>query len=107
MKPTRTIFVSGTEGEIEGDPSGELILRKFDKTTDFFTEEKVSFDDKFGETGGHYGGDRGLVADFINYIEGKKPSISCTDISDSINGHLAVFAADESVKTDRPVFINK
>lgn len=107
MKPTRTIFVSGTEGEIEGDPSGDLILRKFDKTTDFFTEEKVSFDDRFGETGGHYGGDRGLVADFINYIEGKKPSISCTDISDSINGHLAVFAADESVKTDRPVFINK
>lgn len=107
MKPTRTIFVTGTEGEIEGDPSGELILRKFDKTTDFFTEEKVSFEDKFGETGGHYGGDRGLVADFINYIEGKKPSISCTDISDSINGHLTVFAADESVKTDRTVFISK
>lgn len=107
MKPTRTIFVSGTEGEIEGDPGGELILRKFDKTTDFFTEEKVSFEDKFGETGGHYGGDRGLVADFLDYIEGKKPSISCTDISDSINGHLTVFAADESVKIDCPVSINK
>ena len=107
MKPTRTIFVSGTEGEIEGDPSGELILRKFDKTTDFFTEEKITFDDKLGETGGHYGGDRGLVADFINYVEGKQPSISCTDINDSINGHLTVFAADESVIKDKPVAISE
>ncbi|MDY2851721.1 MAG: Gfo/Idh/MocA family oxidoreductase [Candidatus Borkfalkiaceae bacterium] len=107
MKPTRTIFVSGTEGEIEGDPGGELILRKFDKTTDFFTEEKITFDDKLGETGGHYGGDRGLVADFINYVEGKQPSISCTDINDSINGHLTVFAADESVIKDKPVVISE
>ncbi len=107
MKPTRTIFVSGTEGEIEGDPGGELILRKFDKTTDFFTEEKITFDDKLGETGGHYGGDRGLVADFINYVEGKQPSISCTDITDSINGHLTVFAADESVIKDKPVAISE
>lgn len=107
MKPTRTIFVSGTKGEIEGDPGGELILRKFDKTTDFFTEEKITFDDKLGETGGHYGGDRGLVADFINYVEGKQPSISCTDITDSINGHLTVFAADESVIKDEPVAISE
>lgn len=105
MKPTRTIFVSGTKGEIEGDPSGELILRKFDKTTDFFTEEKISFTDKLGETGGHYGGDRGLVADFVDYIEGRTPSLSCTDISDSINGHEVVFAADKSVKEDKPVEI--
>lgn len=107
MKPTRTIFVSGTEGEIEGDPSGELVLRKFDKTTDFFTEEKVSFEDKQGETGGHYGGDRGLIADFINYVNGKKPSASCTDIEDSINGHLCVFAADESVKENKFIAIDK
>lgn len=107
MKPTRTIFVSGTEGEIEGDPGGELILRKFDKTTDFFTEEKISFSDKQGETGGHYGGDRGLVADFIDYVNGKKPSASCTDIEDSINGHLAVFAADESVRTNKTISIKQ
>lgn len=105
MKPTRTIFVSGTEGEIEGDPSGELVLRKFDKNTDFFTEERISFADKQGETGGHYGGDRGLVADFIDYVSGKKPSMSCTDIEDSINGHLTVFAADESVKKNKPIKI--
>lgn len=107
MKPTRTIFVSGTEGEIEGDPSGELILRKFDKNTDFFTEEKISFEDKQGETGGHYGGDRGLVADFIDYVNGKKPSASCTDIEDSINGHLSVFAADESVKENKTIKIER
>lgn len=106
MKPTRTIFVSGTTGEIEGDPSGELIVRKFDKSTDFFTEEKIAFNDKQGETGGHYGGDRGLVSDFVDYLCGETPSVSCTDISDSINGHLAVFAADKSVRTDKPVKID-
>ena len=56
--------------------------------------------------GGHYGGDRGLVADFIDYLCGKTPSISCTDIADSINGHLTVFAADKSVKADKPVTID-
>ncbi len=106
MKPTRTIFISGSEGEIEGDPSGELIVRKFDKSTDFFTEEKIEFNDKQGETGGHYGGDRGLVADFISYVKGETPSISCTAISDSINGHCVVFAADDSIKTDMPVKMN-
>lgn len=105
MKPTRTIFVSGTEGEIEGDPSGELILRKFDKSTDFFTETKVSFADKQGETGGHYGGDRGLVADFVDFVNGKVPSSSCTSIEDSVNGHLCVFASDESVRTNQPMKI--
>ncbi len=99
MKPTRTIFISGTTGEIEGDPSGDLIIRKFDKNTDFFIEKKIQFDDKQGETGGHYGGDRGLVADFISYLKGETPSISCTDIADSINGHCVVFAADKSIKT--------
>lgn len=103
MKPTRTIFISGTTGEIEGDPSGEFIVRKFDKNTDFFTEEKIEFNDKQGETGGHYGGDKGLVSDFIHYVKGDTPSISCTDISDSINGHCVVFMADESIKTGLPV----
>lgn len=106
MKPTRTIFITGSEGEIEGDPSGELIVRKFDKNTDFFTEEKIEFNDKQGETGGHYGGDRGLVSDFVNYVKGGTPSISCTSITDSVNGHCVVFAADESIKTDTPIKVN-
>ena len=106
MKPTRTIFVSGTSGEIEGDPGTDLILRKFDPNTDFFTEERITFEDKQGETGGHYGGDRGLVEDFIRYISGGTPSVSCTDISDSINGHLCVFAADESVSRKQVIAIH-
>ncbi len=102
MKPTRTIFITGTEGEIEGDPSGELILRKFDKNSDFFTETKVSFEDKQGETGGHYGGDRGLIADFLNVLSGVVPSISCTAIEDSINGHCLVYGADQSIASLKP-----
>lgn len=107
MRPTRTIFISGREGEIEGDPSVGLFLRKFNRETGFYSEESISFMDMEGETGGHYGGDRGLIADFINYITENEKSISCTSIEDSINGHLLVYAADKSVEENRVIKIEE
>lgn len=103
FKPTRTIFVSGTLGELEGDSGEGLYIRKFNKENDFYTEEKISFEDTLGETGGHYGGDKGLVKDFVDFVCGKEPSFSCTTINDSINGHMLVFAADKSIETGAPV----
>lgn len=54
--------------------------------------------DKSGMTGSHGGGDLLLVEDFVHILQGEKPSISCTNIDDSINGHLAVFRAESSRK---------
>ena len=44
--------------------------------------------DKSGMTGSHGGGDLRLVEDFVHVLQGEEPSISCTTIKDSINGHL-------------------
>ncbi len=49
-------------------------------------------------TGSHGGGDLRLVEDFVRVLQGQTPSISCTNIADSINGHLSVFRAEKSRK---------
>ena len=55
--------------------------------------------DKSGMTGSHGGGDLRLVEDFVRVLQGEQPSISCTNINDSLNGHLAVFRAEKSRRT--------
>ncbi|WP_251546830.1 Gfo/Idh/MocA family protein [Pumilibacter intestinalis] len=108
MKAGRRIWVTGTRGELEGNADdGKLYLRKYDKATSGYTEQVFDFADTRGETGGHFGGDKGLVQDFCALLRGEKPSVSCTAISDSVNGHLAVYCADESLKTKRPVVFRK
>ena len=66
---------------------------------------KRLFIDKKGETGGHFGGDKALVRDFCNLLQGGEKSISCTSIDDSINGHMLVYAADKSAKSKAAVKI--
>ena len=108
MKADRTIYIACTNGEIEGSASsGKLYVRTFNKECAGYNERIVDFSDKQGETGGHFGGDKGLVQDFIAYLSGDKPSISTTVIEDSLTGHLLVYSADESVKTHKPILFNK
>ena len=65
---------------------------------------------EYGKSGGVLaplgGGDLRLAMDFVEFISGGTPSISCTQISDSINGHLVVFAADESLAHKTRYFYN-
>ena len=108
MKPGRGIWITGTTGEIEGNAQdGIFYLRVYDKTTSMYKEEKFSFQEKEGETGGHFGGDKGLVQDFCNLMQGEQPSVSCTSIADSINGHLLVYAADKSMKEGKPITLSE
>jgi len=53
----------------------------------------------------HGGGDMRLVEDFIHVVRGEAPSISTTDIADSVYGHLIAFAADEAMLEGRVVEI--
>ena len=107
MKAGRSVFITGTLGEIEGNAEdGCFYLRKYDKKTSVYTEKKFDFTDTQGETGGHFGGDRGLVQDFCNIIQGGEPSVSYTSISDSINGHMLVYGADKSMDDGTPVKIS-
>ena len=97
MYAGRRIWVQGTAGEVEGwVGDGVLHIRKYNKQTSGCTEGTFDFNNKEGETGGHFGGDKGLVMDFCDLMSGKEPSVSCTSISDSVWGHLTCYAADES-----------
>lgn len=100
MRPGRTIWVQGTKGEIEGRAEdGVLYYREYDKKTSRYNEYQVNFSDTEGETGGHFGGDKGLVADFCALMRGETPSVSCTSIDDSVTGHMLCYAADEALQT--------
>ena len=104
MKAERTIHILGTKGEIEGEASsGKLFIRTYDKEHAGYLERAVDFTDKKGEIGGHFGGDKGLVQDFLSYLKDGETSISTTIIDDSIVGHLMVYDADESIKEHKPI----
>ncbi len=53
----------------------------------------------------HGGGDMRLVEDFVRVVRGDEPSISSTDVIDSVYGHLIAFAADEAMTGRRVVEI--
>ena len=104
MKADRTIFISGTKGEIEGSvSSGKLYVRTYNKETAGYNERVVNFNETKGETGGHFGGDKGLVQDMISYFRNGEPSISTTSIEDSLISHLVIYDADKSLLLGEPV----
>ena len=99
MRPGRSIWVQGTEGEIEGWVNDDYVtLRKYDRKTSCYLEEKVGIENEPGVVDAHFGGDKGLVQEFCNMMLGKEASISRTTIDDSINGHLTCYLADESMQ---------
>lgn len=94
---TRTIHITGTKGVIEGDfEKGVFTLSKIDPRPGCEHDDTV-FDVKI-DNDSHGGGDLDLVRDFVAYARGETPSVSCTDISDSLLGHLVVFLADKSME---------
>ena len=101
MKPERNIHVLGTKGEIKGVFQDSVyVVRKAKGGTDY---EETVYDlnltgDMDGEKGGHGGGDSRLVEDFLDYLDGAEPSISCTSLDDSIYSHLTVFRAEKARK---------
>ncbi len=99
-KAVRRLHIIGTEGELEGElESNQLTLRQYNPQTLLYDEEK--FDVSEQVCSGHSGGDMRLIADFIGRMQGEKCSLSATDISQSIFGHLCVYAADRSVECGR------
>ncbi len=101
-KAERGIRIIGTDGEIEGKFSEDkLALRKYSK--DSFDgvvkiidlKEDVSFR---ASRDGHGVGDLAIMRDLIAYLNGVEESASITALSDSIYGHLCVFAAEKARK---------
>jgi predicted dehydrogenase len=109
-KPSRSIHLIGTRGEIQGNlEDGHYVIRSIDPRPGHeYAERTVDLNqtgDTTGAQGGHGGGDSRLVGDFLDYLEGKTPSLSTTTIEDSIAGHLIGFLADRSRTEHRTIEI--
>jgi len=103
-KPCRTIHLVGTKGEIEGEmEEGKYFIRYPDarpghEYSEAVVDLNVSMDM-------HGGGDLRLVGDFLALVRGEQPSLSTTQLEDSVYGHLIGFAADEAMEGNRVAMI--
>ncbi|MDH7568401.1 MAG: Gfo/Idh/MocA family oxidoreductase [Armatimonadota bacterium] len=101
-RPTRTLHIVGTRGEIEGDmEAGRLVVRHpWTERGKEYRETPIEIAVK-GD--GHGGGDSRLIADFVSVLRGEPTSRGATRIEDSLTGHLIAFAADRSMLEHRVV----
>lgn len=109
-KSERNIHIVGTEGEIKGtfEDSRFVVRTMAPSTKAGYTEEVYDLNvsgDKIGAMGGHGGGDEKLALDFVDYLNGAAPSVSCATIADSAISHKAVFRAEQARKEGRIVKI--
>ena len=98
----REVHIVGTKGEILCDGLfGKFTVREFDRSGDKYGYNTTVYDinDELPEHDDHAGGDFGLMRDIVSYFATGKLTGSLTYISDSVNGHLIVYAAEESRKT--------
>lgn len=99
-RPGRHIHIVGTLGEIEGFlEDNKFKVRLYNPANCLYTERKVVITG-VEEGDGHSGGDSRIMSDYYCLMSGMPRSISSTVIDDSINGHLCVYAADESLEGD-------
>jgi len=109
-KPQRSMHLVGTTGELQGVlHDSRFVIRHIDPRLGHeYSEEVVDVDvkgDMDGAFGGHGGGDVRLAADFVNFVRGDECSIACTNLEDSIRGHLIGFRADVAMEEGKVVDI--
>ncbi|MBQ8658045.1 MAG: Gfo/Idh/MocA family oxidoreductase [Clostridia bacterium] len=109
-KEDRFIHIVGTEGEIKGfwgENKFEVLRFQWSEGLYEPTKEIIDVSQNIVNKGGHGGGDYALMQDAVRFFAGEGESVSVTKIEDSINGHLIVYAAEESRKTGKIVKIEK
>ncbi len=93
----RNFHIMGTKGEIRADLSGEdKPILVYDFEAKKLTEHIATGKD--GITGGHGGGDVGILSALYHSVCGDYVGKSLSDISVSVANHLIVFAAEKSRK---------
>jgi len=87
----RETEIMGTHGTIWGDTSIIRLNRFNGETTEF------NMDDTDGMlSGGHLGGDAGLMHDFVAALLAEDPSLLSSSPDTSLESHLMAFAAEKS-----------
>jgi len=99
-KVHRTLKIMGTEGELRADDSrNEIEIQRFASNEKLIINPKVI-------TGGHGGGDHGIMEDFIALIKtntGK--ALTSADIS--VESHIMSFAAEEARVTNKTISLEE
>lgn len=99
-KAGRFIHIVGTRGEIEGFlESNKFTLRTYARELGCGKTEEIEVHPiNKAKFGGHSGGDYMIMHDLIRYLNGDQSSVSITSLADSVNGHMCVYAAEDSRK---------
>lgn len=97
-KGGRFIRIMGTEGEVSAALDGESPIRLY--SFESKETEQISLSGKDGMTGGHAGGDEGIVKALYEYLNKTYNGKSVPEINESSMNHLIAFAAEESRKTN-------
>ena len=93
----RSIRIRGTHGEIIGKWSAdEIKLTVFGEEPIVYKPNTTANAEGTGDTGGHGGGDMGLIKSVIALFSKGKVSKSVTYIDKSIESHFVALAAEES-----------
>jgi predicted dehydrogenase len=88
----RETVIFGTRGQIKGD--GDII-----SVHDFLTDETETIDTNASGssvTGGHGGGDHGVMKSFVDAVKKHDQSLLLTGADETLHSHLLVFAAEEA-----------
>lgn len=93
-KGGRFIHIMGTKGELRGAMDASSPITIFDFETRKMEEIPMMALD--GITGGHGGGDEGIVYSLYDYLQGIYTGKSISDIDISVDNHLIVFAAEKA-----------
>ena len=103
-RPCRKIHICGTKGEIQGTmEDGWFVIHKPDARAGHEyseTKSEINISEDM-----HGGGDMRLVQDFIRVVRDQRPSVSTTDIMDSVRGHQIAYAADYAMNEKRVIDI--
>ncbi len=104
-KGGRFIHIFGTKGELRAAIDGQTPIEVFDFNTR--KTENINIIGKDGVTGGHGGGDSGIVNSLYDYITNKVQAKDVSEISISCYNHLLVFAAEESRLKEKIIDIDE
>jgi hypothetical protein len=97
----------GTKGEVYANMKDKTVtLYEFEtgKKTDVPILDAITNQEI---TGGHGGGDRGIMRALSEYLSGTYKGNAITDISTSVANHLTVFAAEQARREGRVVTVEE
>lgn len=95
-KGGRRLNIMGTKGELVANMSEKKIELFSFETREWESVDVTNYVADETIVGGHGGGDLGIVKAFCEYLTGEYEGNAVSDISVSVENHLAAFAAESS-----------